>query len=71
LVVNYEALMWIKADVMVVIVLTQIYNDRRLFFGSAPGVGATDAFSSVASSGPNADRRSIRGRGRCLGYVCV
>lgn len=57
--------MWIKADVMV-IVLAQIYNDRRLFFGGAPGVGATDTFGSVASSGPNADRRSIRGRGMLL-----
>lgn len=41
----------------------KIYNDRRLFFGGAPGVGANDAFGSVPSSGPNADRRSIRGRG--------
>ncbi|XP_059441222.1 regulator of nonsense transcripts 1 homolog isoform X2 [Corylus avellana] len=39
----------------------KIYNDRRLFFGGAPGVGSTDTFGSVASSGPNADRRSIRG----------
>lgn len=56
--------MWKKADVMVV--MTQIYNDRRLFFGGAPGVGANDAFGSVPSSGPNADRRSIRGRGMLL-----
>ncbi|KAF2316290.1 hypothetical protein GH714_041631 [Hevea brasiliensis] len=41
----------------------KIYNDRRLFFGGGPGIVSNDSFGSVASSSPNADRRSSRGRG--------
>lgn len=41
----------------------KIYNERRLFFGSGPGIIPNDNFGSVASSNPNADRRSSRGRG--------
>lgn len=44
----------------------QIYNERRLFFGSGPGIIPNDNFGSVASSNPNADRRSSRGRGMYL-----
>ncbi|KAG7015680.1 Regulator of nonsense transcripts 1-like protein [Cucurbita argyrosperma subsp. argyrosperma] len=41
----------------------KIYNDRRLFFAGGPGVVPNDNFGPVAPSGPNADRRSSRGRG--------
>lgn len=50
--------------------LTQLYNDRRLFFSGATGVVPNDAFGSVASSGPNGDRRSSRGRGMFLLSYC-
>jgi hypothetical protein len=69
LVINYDAFIWIGADIIVVI-LTQIYNDRRLFFGGGPGVVPNDTFGSVASS-PNADRRSSRGRGMLLLTYCI
>ncbi|XP_048229748.1 regulator of nonsense transcripts 1 homolog isoform X2 [Ricinus communis] len=41
----------------------KIYNDRRLFFGGGPGIVSNDNFGSGASSSPNSDRRSSRGRG--------
>ncbi|XP_048131750.1 regulator of nonsense transcripts 1 homolog [Rhodamnia argentea] len=41
----------------------KIYNDRRLFFGGGPGIMPHDGFGSIASSSPNADRRSSRSRG--------
>ncbi|KAJ4846831.1 ATP-dependent helicase NAM7 [Turnera subulata] len=41
----------------------KIYNDRRLFYAGGPGIVPNDNVGSVASSGPNADRRSSRGRG--------
>lgn len=50
---------------MKVPILTQIYNDRRLFFGGGPGIVAND----ISASNANADRRSSRGRGMsCLFY---
>lgn len=38
----------------------KIYNDRRLFFGTGPGVGSNDNFGS---SSPNADKRGNRSKG--------
>lgn len=46
-----------------IVFMLQIYNDRRLFFAGGPGVVPNDNFGPVAPSGPNADRRSTRGRG--------
>lgn len=40
---------------------SQIYNDRRLFFGGGPGMVPNDSFA--ASSTADADRRSGRSRG--------
>ncbi|KMZ70880.1 Regulator of nonsense transcripts-like protein [Zostera marina] len=40
----------------------KIYNDRRLFFGTGPGIVPADGFGS-ANSGPNADRRGGRSKG--------
>lgn len=48
---------------LLVTFMVQIYNDRRLFFAGGPGVVPNDNFGPVAPSGPNADRRSSRGRG--------
>lgn len=48
------------------LMLTQIYNDRRLFFGGGPGVIPNDSYGSIASSGQSADRRSTRGRGMLM-----
>ncbi|KAI8546748.1 hypothetical protein RHMOL_Rhmol07G0143600 [Rhododendron molle] len=39
----------------------KIYNDRRFFFGGGPGI-VPDAFGSVASPGPNSDRRNSHSR---------
>ncbi|XP_060207506.1 regulator of nonsense transcripts 1 homolog [Lycium barbarum] len=41
----------------------KIYNDRRLFFGSGPGIVPGDNYGPAASSNPNADRRNSRPRG--------
>lgn len=43
------------------VLLLQIYNERRLFYGGGPGVAANDNFGSGA--GTSSDRRSGRGRG--------
>lgn len=43
------------------VLLLQIYNERRLFYGGGPGVAANDNFGS--GSGTSSDRRSGRGRG--------
>lgn len=43
--------------------ITQMYNDRRLFFGGGSGIVPNDSFGSPASSNPNADRRNSRSRG--------
>lgn len=57
--------MW--THVMVVSsILTQIYNERRLFFGGGPGVVPSDNFASVSPSNQNAERRSSRGRGMLM-----
>lgn len=48
------------------VLVFQIYNDRRLFFGGGPGIVPGDSFGSVPSSGANADRRSGRSRGMKL-----
>lgn len=47
---------------MVGLILMQIYNDRRLFYGGGPGVVASDNFGSIGS-GITSDRKSGRGRG--------
>ncbi|KAF5184003.1 Regulator of nonsense transcripts 1-like protein [Thalictrum thalictroides] len=38
----------------------KIYNDRRFFFGSGPGIVPNDNYSVVGS--PNADKRGSRSR---------
>lgn len=43
-------------------VVSQIYNERRLFYGGGPGIVPNDTFGSVGSS-PNSDRRGPRSRG--------
>lgn len=43
--------------------MTQMYNDRRLFFGGGPGIGANDSFGSAASGNSGADGRNSRSRG--------
>lgn len=43
------------------VLLMQIYNERRLFYGGGPGVAANDNFSPGA--GTSSDRRNSRGRG--------
>lgn len=43
--------------------MTQIYNDRRLFYGGGPGVVPNDNYGSVSPSAQSAERRSNRGRG--------
>lgn len=49
---------------MVGLILMQIYNERRLFYGGGPGIAANDNFGSVGSgAGTSSDRRSSRGRG--------
>lgn len=41
----------------------KMYNDRRLFFGGGPGIGANDSFGSAASGNSGADGRNSRSRG--------
>lgn len=40
--------------------LEQIYNDRRLFFGTSAGLVPNDNFGSLS---PNADKRGNRAKG--------
>lgn len=56
--------MWIC--IIVVSLLMQIYNDRRLFFGGGPGVVPSDNYASVSPSNQNTERRSSRGRGMLM-----
>lgn len=51
---------------MNVYIITQIYNDRRLFYGGGPGVVPNDNYGSVSPSAQNAERRSNRGRGMLM-----
>lgn len=60
---HIEALELLFFPPLVIHFMLQIYNDRRLFFAGGPGVVPNDSFGPVAPSGPNADRRSSRGRG--------
>lgn len=59
-----------------VVTVTQIYNERRLFYGGGAGAVPNDNFGSVASS-PNTDRRGPRSRGMllflfsCMGDILV
>ncbi|KAF8380638.1 hypothetical protein HHK36_028127 [Tetracentron sinense] len=48
---------------MAALLVRQIYNDRRLFFGSGPGIVPNDNYGSVSSSSPNADKRGSRTKG--------
>ncbi|CAN0842759.1 Regulator of nonsense transcripts 1 homolog [Linum grandiflorum] len=41
----------------------KVYNDRRLFFGTGPGVLPNDGVGAASSNVTGADRRSGRGRG--------
>lgn len=43
--------------------MTQIYNDRKLFFGGGPGIAASDSFGAASSGNPGADGRNNRSRG--------
>ncbi|KAF8379148.1 hypothetical protein HHK36_028577 [Tetracentron sinense] len=46
----------------------KIYNDRRLFVGSGPGILPNDNFGSVSSSSPNADKRGSRAKGSYMAF---
>ncbi|XP_039134628.1 regulator of nonsense transcripts 1 homolog isoform X1 [Dioscorea cayenensis subsp. rotundata] len=40
----------------------KIYNDRRLYFGGAPGAGPADSFGPIGSTSSNVDKRGGRAK---------
>lgn len=44
----------------------QIYNDRRLYFGGAPGAGPADSFGPIGSTSSNVDKRGGRAKGKIV-----
>lgn len=62
---------WVSTDSSCVIIMQQIYNDRRLVFG-CPAPVPGDSFPPVGSASANADKRGPRGKGKAFGgYICV